>query len=75
MIVFYDPTNLNQVMAVYSHGTDSVIWENLGYVMQEITDERHQRDIARLKRDSRLVFNGEVLAAVAPFFNPEQPIV
>ena len=37
MVIFTDPEKDNQVMAVYSHGTDSTAWTDLGY-------ERHELD-------------------------------
>ena len=38
MIAWVDPAN-SMVRAIYSHGTDSVYWDDLGYVCHPVNDE------------------------------------
>jgi len=38
MIAWVDPAD-NTVRAIYSHGTDSVYWDDLGYVCHPVNDE------------------------------------
>ena len=63
MIVFYDPNDGDQVMAVYSHDTGSTVWTARGYLRAEVNDRALFNS---LSRDSRVtVVNGEVTSATA----------
>ena len=71
MIVFYDPNNGNQVMAVYSHDTESTVWTDQGFLRAEVNDRTLFNS---LSRDSRVtVVNREVTSATARI-NPIQPV-
>lgn len=37
MLIFYDPNDDNQVMASYTEGTTSTVWESRGYTRLEIS--------------------------------------
>ena len=71
MIVFYDPNDGNQVMAVYSGDTDSTVWTARGYLRAEVNDAGLQGDIDR--EFSVTIVNGEV-TAIAARPNPIQPV-
>lgn len=47
MIVFYDPNNGNQVMAVYSHDTESTVWTDRGYLRAKVEQPSFQTSITR----------------------------
>lgn len=71
MIVFFDPNNGNQVMAVYSHDTESAVWTGRGFLRAEVKDRAL---FESLSRDSRVtVVNDEVTAATGRT-NPIQPV-
>lgn len=73
MIVFYDPSNGNQVMAVYSHDTTSKAWTDAGYVRAEV-DEAIRGEAMRAGRDAKVVLDGQGrVRQVVPSPNPVQP--
>ena len=71
MIVFYDPTNKNQVMAVYSGDTSSPVWEQRGYLRVDVPPE-----FTHLigDRDVKLTISDGEVTAVIPATNRLQPI-
>lgn len=75
MIIFTDPSNNNQVMAVYPDGTVSTVWEARGFIRHEITDPILVGKIRQLQRDCQIVFSAEGEPSdVLPVVNPIQPI-
>ena len=72
MIVFYDPNNGKQVMAVYSHDTESKVWESRGFLRAEVEDPQLQQLI---NRDSTVdVLDGKVISIFARV-NSVQPTI
>lgn len=71
MIIFYDPNNGNQVMAVYSHDTESPVWENRGFLRAEVVNESFKRAISRDRKVSVIDW---IVAGHWASTNPEQPI-
>jgi hypothetical protein len=68
MLVFYDPNNKNQVMAVYTHGTDSKVWGDRGFKSVELDEG------TPVTRDMKLVFLRDGLSVTTkPSPNSEQP--
>lgn len=73
MLTFHDPAT-GQVMALYTHGTDSSVWAILGYQPYWHDKEIHVKQLNHWARNSRLVFNPQgICEAVIPNENPVQP--
>tara|TARA_Y100000310_G_C20497414_1_gene722245 strand:- start:137 stop:403 length:267 start_codon:yes stop_codon:yes gene_type:complete len=73
MLVFYDPNNDNQVMAFYTFGSSTKVWEERGYTRLEVFNEEVLQGINIHNRDCQLtIVDGE---AVGYRFatNPLQP--
>jgi len=69
MKVFYNPVDM-QIMAVYTHDTDSETWGQLGYEKISVAPG------LKPTRDCRVVtITDGVLAAFEPHINPIQPAV
>ena len=74
MIVFYDPNDSNQVMALYTGGTNSVAWTDQGFVRAEVNDPELQEEIDRYARDCTVaVVDGQVTGCTSRV-NRVQPI-
>lgn len=58
MIVFIDDDR--QVMAYYTHGTESKVWEQRGYTRQKIELAKDVEDIVKYGRDCYLTETGVV---------------
>ena len=68
MLVFYDPSAQNQIMAVYTGDTKSPVWEEHGYLRAEVWDG------VTVSRERRvLTFIGGRVAETVPRPNPVQP--
>ena len=61
MIVFYDPNNDNQVMAVYSHDTDSPVWESQGFLRAEVKTPEMKTAVSR--NSTVVIERSEVVSA------------
>lgn len=72
MIVFIDPNNQNQVMALYTGDTTSTAWTDQGFVKCAIPVEL-QGQIEQYTRDCRLSIVGGVVTGVTSAVNPVQP--
>ena len=72
MIVFYDPTNGKQVMAVYSHDTKSTAWKDRGFLRAEVVDPALQRLV---NRDSTVDVLDGVVTQVSPRLNDVQGVI
>ena len=70
MIIFYDPNNGNQVMAVYSHDTKSTVWADNGLLRAKVVVKQLQRLIDR--NMSVVVLDGEVQSLFVRL-NSKQP--
>ena len=70
MIIFYDPNNGNQVMAVYSHDTESTVWEDQGFLRLAILGKEFQKKISR---DTAIVVTMGSVSDVFPRVNSVQP--
>jgi len=71
MLIFTDPKKNHQVMAIYTHGTHSTVWAELGYERHEIDENA---DIYRLGRDCYVEFAADgTITAVNSRTNSVQP--
>ena len=68
MIVFYNASDSNQVMAVYTHNTTSTVWTDAGYTRIDIGDS-----FPAVTRDHRLVINSGVVTGITENVNSVQP--
>ena len=58
MLIYYDTTRDNQVMAFYTGGSNSTVWAAKGYTALEVRNDSFlARQVAAAGRDCRLVFN------------------
>ena len=73
MIVFYNPSDSNQVMAIYTHGTSSSVWTDLGYLGMTVSEEARISELNLYSRDCRLVLDGNRLRGIEARTNPNQP--
>ena len=73
MLVFYDPNNDNQVMAFYTFGTSSEVWESRGYLRAKIMDPEIVSEINRDGRDCRIIFEGDQVTHTAYTENMVKP--
>ncbi len=64
MVIFTDPKNQDQVMALYTHDTATTTWTDRGYERHEL---EFNADIDRLARDCYVVFgaDGAIVDVVA----------
>ena len=71
MVIFTDPESDDQVMAFYSHNTNSAVWEYLGYDRHELD---FNQDVSNYGRDCYVVFDSSgVIVDVVARVNPIQP--
>ncbi len=70
MIIFYDPNSNNQVHAVYSHDTDSKVWEQRGYLRAAVNIPHLQ---VAVNRNTFVTIDGGEVIGIAPRTNPVQP--
>ena len=66
MLIFYDPID-GQVMATYSGGTNSTVWEDRGFL-------RAHSNIHVTRNHRVVVEKGKVVSAT-PNPNPDQPVI
>lgn len=72
MIVFTNPPS-NQIMAVYTHDTESTVWADRGYKRHVVTDPAAELLVRQLGRDGVAVFDRGKIVDVTPSVNPVQP--
>jgi hypothetical protein len=68
MKVFYNASDSNQVMAIYTHNTAGTTWTDAGYTMIDIGDS-----FPAITRDHRLVINSGVVTGITANVNSVQP--
>jgi len=68
MIVYYDPTDNNQVQAIYSDTTTSTVWG--GFTEVEVTDAALVADLMKYGRDCRVTIVADEVTAVTQFDHP-----
>tara|TARA_Y100000310_G_scaffold126272_3_gene125068 strand:+ start:20205 stop:20525 length:321 start_codon:yes stop_codon:yes gene_type:complete len=69
MIIFYDPAQENQVMAVYTDDTKSTVWGDRGYVRAEVPEDLEDL----VSRDTLAVLTDGDVTGFTPRANLEQP--
>lgn len=70
MIVYYDTTSSNQVMAIYSEGTSSTVWTTAGYTQASVNDPTLIQAVKDNGRDCTVTVVDSVVTVVTPFDNP-----
>jgi hypothetical protein len=68
MKVFYNASDSNQVMAIYTHDTTSTTWTDAGYAKIDIGDS-----FPAITRDYRLVIESGVVTSITANVNSVQP--
>jgi len=68
MKVFYNASDSNQVMAIYTHDTTSTTWTDAGYTKIDIGDS-----FPAITRDYRLVIESGVVTSITANVNSVQP--
>ena len=71
MIVFYDPNNQNQVMALYSGDTTSRVWADRGYLKAEVALNLE----ATISRNHRCTVRDGTVTAISGHTNSSQPTI
>ena len=73
MIIFYDPKNGNQVVALYTGNTNSKLWTDQGFVRAEVNDPELQKLVDGYSRDCTVdIVDGQVTGCT-PKTNAVQP--
>jgi len=69
MVIFTDSNG--QVMATYTHDTNSTVWTDAGYTRHDIEDNV---DITRFDRNCKVIMVDGVVVEVIENINPIQPV-
>jgi hypothetical protein len=74
MIIFTDPTNGDQVMAVYDGcETTSTVWADQGFVRHEIADDASVcKEVRSMQRECCVEIRGGQIASAVAAINPIQ---